>query len=122
MSIYSGGGPGTSAFDDTNGFPCNINSDANSTTLNKWSWNNNVNMLYVDQPVMAGFSYSTIVNGIMDLIQNGIVPVDSPDQFTQTNSTTVPATISLPDPSATLNTTAQVARAMWHFAQVWFQE
>ncbi|KAK4466023.1 Alpha/Beta hydrolase protein [Cladorrhinum samala] len=122
VSIYSGGGPGTSAFDDTNGFPCNINSDANSTTLNKWSWNNNVNMLYVDQPVMAGFSYSTIVNGIMDLIQNGIVPVDSPDQFTQTNSTTVPATISLPDPSATLNTTAQVARAMWHFAQVWFQE
>ncbi|KAK4159534.1 Alpha/Beta hydrolase protein [Cladorrhinum sp. PSN259] len=121
-SIYVGGGPGSSALDDTNGFPCTINSDANSTTLNSWSWNNNVNMLYVDQPVMAGFSYSTMVNGIMNLISPDIVPVDTPDQFTQTNSTTVPATISLPDPSAGLNTTAQAARAMWHFAQVWFQE
>ncbi|KAK4223675.1 Alpha/Beta hydrolase protein [Podospora fimiseda] len=121
-SIYVGGGPGSSALDDTNGFPCTFNLDANSTTLNQWSWNNNVNMLYVDQPVMAGFSYSTIVNGILNLITHDAVLVDSTNQFTQTNSTTVPATVSFPDPSAALNTTAQAARAMWHFAQVWFQE
>ncbi|KAK4184923.1 putative carboxypeptidase [Podospora australis] len=124
VSIYVGGGPGSSAFDDTNGFPCTINSDGNSTTLNKWSWNNNVNMLYIDQPVMAGFSYSTIANGVVELLSptRDFTPVEKLSDFSQTNSTTLPATISAPDPSQGVNTTAQAARTMWHFAQVWFQE
>lgn len=27
--------------------PCSVNRDSNSTTLNPWSWNQNVNMLYI---------------------------------------------------------------------------
>ena len=124
VSMYIGGGPGASPFDDSSGFPCTINSDANSTILNPWSWNNNVNMLYIDQPVTTGFSYSTIVNGIMDLLSptQEFTMIDEPSKFLQRNLTTVGATISARDPASTVHTTMQAARTMWHFAQVWFQE
>lgn len=110
--------------DDSSGFPCTINRDSNSTTLNPWSWNNEVNMLYVDQPVSTGYSYSAIVGGIMDYLSPtyGFTPLEDPSAFVQTNLTTVPARISAPDPAFTVNTTMQAARTMWHFAQVWFQE
>jgi len=36
--------------------PCFVGSDSNSTYLNPYSWNNEVNMLYIDQPVQVGFS------------------------------------------------------------------
>jgi hypothetical protein len=55
LSLYLGGGPGTTSLGGAtfeNG-PCFINPDSNSTTLNEWSWNNNVNMLYIDQPVQG---------------------------------------------------------------------
>lgn len=112
--------------DDSSGFPCKVQPDTNSTVLNKFSWNNNVNMLYIDQPVSAGFSYSTLVNGILNLVpqtpESQFTPVEDPTTFVQTNITTIGATISFPDPSQTALTTMQAARTMWHFAQVWFQE
>jgi carboxypeptidase C (cathepsin A) len=42
LSIWMNGGPGSSSMLGLlveNG-PCSINPDSNSTTLNKWSWNN----------------------------------------------------------------------------------
>lgn len=53
LSIWLTGGPGGSSsigLLQENG-PCTVNPDSNSTTLNPWSWNNEVNMLYIDQPV-----------------------------------------------------------------------
>lgn len=110
--------------DDSSGFPCKVQPDTNTTVLNKFSWNDKVNMLYIDQPVGTGFSYSALVNGIANLVNPAaqFVPVEDPSQFVQTNVTTVGATISMPDPSQTAMTTMQAARTMWHFAQVWFQE
>ncbi|KAK3331190.1 Alpha/Beta hydrolase protein [Apodospora peruviana] len=124
VSIYIGGGPGASGMDDSSGFPCKVNPDTNSTTLNSLSWNDKVNMLYIDQPVTTGFSYTSIVNGIMDLLSPSydFIPLEDGSKFEQTNITTVGATISPRDPSMTVNTTMQAARTMWHFAQVWFQE
>ena len=52
------GGPGCSsmlALFGENG-PCTINKDGKSTTLNKYSWTNNANMFWVDQPPGTGFS------------------------------------------------------------------
>jgi carboxypeptidase C (cathepsin A) len=37
--------------------PCRINNDSSSVTPNPFSWNNEVNMLYIDQPIGTGFSY-----------------------------------------------------------------
>jgi carboxypeptidase C (cathepsin A) len=49
LSIWINGGPGSSSMIgllQENG-PCFVNEDSNSTTLNPWSWNANVNMLYI---------------------------------------------------------------------------
>lgn len=126
VSIYIAGGPGESSLDDSSGFPCKINPDSNSTTLNKdFSWNTNINMLYIDQPIGTGFSYSVVANGVKDLVALNPDREFSPeaaDSFTQTNVTITPATISAPSPELVVNTTASAARTLWHFAQVWFQE
>src|ERR1700753_3636737 len=86
----STGGPGSSSMIglfQENG-PCSVNRDSNSTSLNPWSWNQEVNMLYigkyrkerhllsfsqqVDQPVQTGFSYDTLMNGVYDALQGTI--------------------------------------------------
>ncbi|KAM7197912.1 carboxypeptidase S1 A-like protein [Naviculisporaceae sp. PSN 640] len=126
VAIYIAGGPGESSFDDTSGFPCTINPDSNSTSLNEdFSWNANTNMLYIDQPIGTGFSYSVLVNGVKDLVAfnpDREFSQEDPGSFTQTNITVTPATVSNPSAQFVVNTTASAARTLWHFAQVWFQE
>ena len=43
--------------------PCRITNDSSSVTLNPYSWNNEANMLYIDQPVGVGFSYGDLKVG-----------------------------------------------------------
>ena len=43
--------------------PCRITNDSSSVTLNSYSWNNEANMLYIDQPVGVGFSYGEMKVG-----------------------------------------------------------
>jgi carboxypeptidase C (cathepsin A) len=54
LTIYLARGPGESstysAVSSESG-PCYANPDGNSTTINPWSFNNHVNVLYIDQPV-----------------------------------------------------------------------
>ena len=109
------------------GFPCNINGDSNSTILNPFSWNNNVNMLYIDQPVGTGFSYSILQNGTLDLLTTTssggplFTPLDG-EPLPETNATFLAATLDPRSSETTQNTTIQAARTLWQFAQVWFQE
>lgn len=49
--------------------PCFVHSDSNSTYLNEWSWNNEVNMLYLDQPVQVGLSYDVLTNVTVSSIE-----------------------------------------------------
>lgn len=116
------GGPGTSFLDGASGFPCTVNPDSNSTTLNPWSFNGAVNMLYVDTPVQTGYSYVDPKNGTVDLFTGTFTPINNTGDKLTTNLTTVQATLSSQDPMFTMNTTQQVQRIMWTFAQVWFQE
>ncbi|KAI0406966.1 carboxypeptidase S1 [Xylaria palmicola] len=124
LSIWLNGGPGSSSLLGLfaeNG-PCYVNPDSNSTRLSEWSWNNEVNMLYIEQPVQVGFSYDTLQNITYDLLSDVTVPLNSSDPIPEQNSTLLVGTF----PSNNRNKTAQGSRnaaiAMWHFAQTWFQE
>lgn len=43
--------------------PCRITNDSSAVTLNPFSWNNEANVLYIDQPVGVGFSHGDLKVG-----------------------------------------------------------
>ncbi|KAK2742341.1 hypothetical protein FQN57_005429 [Myotisia sp. PD_48] len=125
LSIWMNGGPGSSSMIglfQENG-PCFINDDSNSTIHNPWSWNNEVNMLYIDQPNQVGFSFDKPTNVTVDTATGTIKVADfSDDKIPQQTSTFYVGTYGSQDADATANNTMNAARSLWHFAQVWFQE
>ena len=76
-------------------------------------------MLYIDQPVQVGFSYDELVHSTLDLLTGNISPTNRP---IKTNGTFVPGVFPSQNPGATANTTANAARIMWQFSQIWLQE
>ncbi|KJA15643.1 hypothetical protein HYPSUDRAFT_148806 [Hypholoma sublateritium FD-334 SS-4] len=62
LALWFNGGPGSSSmiglFQEHG--PCRITNDSSSVTLNPFSWNNNANVLYIDQPVGVGFSHGDL--------------------------------------------------------------
>lgn len=122
LTIYLSGGPGESsafaALASESG-PCYVNADGNSTTLNPWSFNNHANVLYIDQPVSSGFSYTTIVKATMELISQDVVPLDSYTQVPEGNTTFGLGLYSNPASWATTNTTVTSMRVLWQFTKNW---
>lgn len=102
--------------------PCSVNSDSNSTTLNPWSWNNEANMLYLDQPVSVGLSYNTLQNITQDIVSGKVTPLKDDDPIPQQNSTYLVGTWSSMDPTTTSFGSTAAAAAAWHFLQTWTQE
>ncbi|KAI5457496.1 Alpha/Beta hydrolase protein [Mariannaea sp. PMI_226] len=128
LAIWLNGGPGGSSMMgllEENG-PCFVEADSKSTRLNPWSWNNEVNMLYLDQPTQVGFSYDVPTNCTVNLRQDDmgfdIVPTDFGGESPSLNLTTLAGTFSSQRLNQTANTTAQAAHVLWHFAQTWFFE
>ena len=125
------GGPGGSSLIGTlqeNG-PCFVGNDSNSTYLNPYSWNNEVNMLYIDQPVQAGYSYDTLSNGTLNTgnlegfpVEPRIVLANFSDGVPEQNNTFFVGTFPSQNQTLTANSTSHAAIALWHFAQTWFQE
>jgi carboxypeptidase C (cathepsin A) len=133
LAIWLNGGPGGSSLAGAlaeNG-PCFVNRDSNSTAHNPWSWNNEANVLYIDQPNQVGYSYGVPTNVTVDLL----VDPESfgPDVATkvvdfakegvpETNATFLVGTVGSQNGSWTANSTHGAAVALWHFAQTWFEE
>ncbi|KAF2101322.1 putative carboxypeptidase S1 [Rhizodiscina lignyota] len=125
LAIWVDGGPGVAALSGamTENGPCFVNDDGNSTRRNPFSRNNRVNMLYIDQPISAGYSYSNLVNITYNLLTETQTPTDFSKGIPFTpNITVFPGTVSNPDLAFTANNSNIAAKAMWHFAQVWFEE
>jgi len=102
--------------------PCFVNSDSNSTNNNKWSWNNEVNMLYLDQPVQVGLSYDKLTN-ITANIDTGDVSISNfSSGVPAQNASFYVGTYPSQDSNLTTRGSENSARALWHFAQTWFQE
>jgi carboxypeptidase C (cathepsin A) len=105
--------------------PCFISADSNSTYHNPHSWNNNVNMLYIDQPNQVGFSYDMLTNGTIALGREDLViilPTDFSSGVPEQNNTLLVGTFASQNQTRTANTTVAAAHAMWHFLQVWLSE
>jgi carboxypeptidase C (cathepsin A) len=131
LAIWLNGGPGASSMMgllEENG-PCFVNMDSKTTYLNPWSWNNEVNMIYLDQPTQVGFSYDTATNCTFYPItaEEGDthyeeVAANFTDSIPKVNMTHRIGTFSSQELSNTANTTATAAHALWHFMQTWFFE
>jgi carboxypeptidase C (cathepsin A) len=124
LAIWLNGGPGGSSMLGLwgeNG-PCIVNEDSKTTDVNPWSWNNFVNILYIDEPNQVGFSYDEPTNATINLEDGTIHPADFSDGVPESNVTHKVGTFASQKPSHTTNSTAQAAHALWHFAQTWFTE
>ncbi|KAL8772750.1 MAG: hypothetical protein Q9209_002095 [Squamulea sp. 1 TL-2023] len=77
-------------------------------------------MLYIDQPNQVGFSYDIPSNGTTD--ESEITIQDFTDGVPEQNNTFYVGTFPSQNPNTTANGTTNAARALWHFAQTWFQE
>ena len=84
LTAWINGGPGASsmvgAFQEVG--PCSIDTDGNVIN-NIYSWTNSTNLLFIDQPVQTGFSYSTTTpgyinqeNGLVVAVPDGVCPSD----------------------------------------------
>lgn len=126
LSLWLQGGPGSPSIPAALGEngPCRVNPDSKGTTLNPWSWNNEVNMLYIDQPVQTGFSYDKLVNGTVDetFLPFIVTPLGLSSPPPILNSTTLLGVFPSQNSLSTANTTSTAARAAWHFMQVWMQQ
>ncbi|KGO41864.1 Peptidase S10, serine carboxypeptidase [Penicillium expansum] len=119
LSIWLQGGPGGSSMFGafTENGPCPVKNDSQSTYRNEYAWTKHSNMLYIDQPVQTGFSYDIATNGTLDLLSGDVIPdSDTQGPFNQTG------TFSSQTLTSTANTTANAARHLWNFAQVWLQD
>lgn len=129
-TIYFAGGPGESSMvgATSDGGPCTVLEDANTTASNPFSFNTYSNMLYIDEPVSTGFSFTKLVNGTLDLLflgtpvtQTGITPFEAyGGDVPAENSTFIYGTFSEQSPLKITNSTLSGAKALWHFSQVFF--
>ncbi len=122
--IWLQGGPGvpsTQATVSENG-PCVVLEDSKTTTLDPWSWNDEVNMIYIDQPVQVGYSYDELINGTLDVVNSHFAY--QPTNFSQnglpeTDLTFLIGTFPSQNMYNTSNTTAAAAPFIYDFMQTW---
>jgi carboxypeptidase C (cathepsin A) len=117
LTVWINGGPGSSSmiglWQELG--PCGVDSNGNVYN-NPYSWSNASNMLFIDQPVQVGFSYSEAIPGYVDPSSNLIVQLPSaecPDYATDWGC----ATYSYPNYTLTASSTDGAAPNFWKTLQ-----
>jgi carboxypeptidase C (cathepsin A) len=118
VGVYLAGGPGEAssyaALNSESG-PCVVNHEGTNTTINPWSFNSDVNMLYIDQPMEVGFSFSSLTNGTY----NSTSYLVTPNNGTSTPPSPGQGIFSDQSTSTTANSTVASARGLWVFLEHW---
>jgi carboxypeptidase C (cathepsin A) len=116
LTVWINGGPGSSSmiglWQELG--PCGVDSNGNVYN-NPYSWSNASNMIFIDQPVMVGFSYSEAIPGYIDPNSNQLVQLPSaecPDYAAGSC-----ATYSSPNYTLTANSTDAAAPNFWKTLQ-----
>lgn len=118
LTAWISGGPGDSSMSElfTEHGPCRIDPDNKTIHHNPFSWTNHSNMLYIDQPVQVGFSYTDLVpaayyegdddddDSRISELKDGQACPDDAD---------ICGTFSQPNTSTTANSTAAAAPNFW---------
>ncbi|PWN31842.1 alpha/beta-hydrolase [Meira miltonrushii] len=120
LTVIINGGPGSSSMISVfqeNG-PCHYR-NSTGLTYNPYSWNNVSNVLYIDQPVGTGFSYSTAVPGYVNPNYSDGLSVNLPSEncpdYAQPYGTC--GTYSNQNVVKTANSTQNAAPAFWKALQ-----
>jgi hypothetical protein len=81
-----------------------------------------VNMIYLDQPVQVGLSYDKLTNITVNTETGAVEVSDFSNGVPEQNNTFFVGTYPSENYNMTTRGTENSARALWNFAQVWFQE
>lgn len=113
LTTWISGGPGDSSMAElfTENGPCRVNPDGETIVNNPFSWNNHSNMLYIDQPVQVGFSYTNLVRAYLSADEDEIVEIDDDDECP--DNATICGNFSEPNISKTTNSTPAAAPNFW---------
>ncbi|EKM75505.1 hypothetical protein AGABI1DRAFT_109384 [Agaricus bisporus var. burnettii JB137-S8] len=77
LALWFNGGPGSSSMIgllQENG-PCRITNDSSSVTHNEFGWNNEANMIFIDQPAGVGFSHGDTTGNPVGTSQEAAVDI-----------------------------------------------
>jgi carboxypeptidase C (cathepsin A) len=116
LTVWINGGPGSSSmiglWQELG--PCGVDSNG-KVYNNPYSWSNASNMIFIDQPVQVGFSYSEAIPGYIDPSSNQLVQLPSaecPDYAAGSC-----ATYSYPNYTLTASSTDAAAPNFWKTLQ-----
>jgi len=122
LSIFMNGGPGSSSmvglFHEVG--PCQVvelGRNQLGTTAREWGWDRSSNIIFIDQPVQVGFSYDTVTNASLNLINEVLQYPPGPVPIAQPDYSFLNGTFSSGNPASTANTSQIAAQSLWHFLQ-----
>ena len=113
LTAWISGGPGASSMSElfTEHGPCRIDPDGKTVHDNTFSWSEYSNVVYIDQPVQVGFSYTELIHAFFDEDAEEIVPLRKGEKCPKRAGRC--GQFSKPDTSTTANSTVAAAPAFW---------